>query len=565
MGTDVNPDISKDSDKTVSGSDDTFSGNTPLGSQPNNSPDKPQESENKNKAELTTFKTREITKLISQIDTLREGLNAKYITSIQFSEVLSKLNDINSVSKFEKLQTKIEEIQTGIKKGSPESKKEDPNPSITSLNNKLGDIVLSSRYNHLFFILPPCVLLAALLVLGFFVKPLSMDPVNERIEKLSINITENSPKSQINKLKEDITGIKNSFDEVNKKGVSEIKELIAKTGNLTTFSENINALKTSVDALSANPLNKKDLDDIKTLLKTLGDNKSTIIPPQLIGQPIEASKFAKELLAELIKSKGFTDEISKSSNQATKEALKSVDDKIKLISDSIKINPKTDKTEDILKSIDGNFKSILESINKNPKQVISKPNHPFLLICSTTPSFNPVKLEKLGPMFRELTDTVLKKNSNIEWKIGIEYAGNFNSWFENDKELKLPATSYSQASPDYTTNFLNSKILVSQLKNDILSDVIIIVPPGAGDGLKTNAGTPIFMNGVRVHVVYLLLASNKVLLSDSMIEWAKLSAFNAGGVFSVLRIAETRDGVIDEIDLQKQLKEHLVRIVHKFN
>jgi hypothetical protein len=58
------------------------------------------------------------------------------------------------------------------------------------------------------------------------------------------------------------------------------------------------------------------------------------------------------------------------------------------------------------------------------------------------------------------------------------------------------------------------------------------------------------MNGVRVHVVYLLLASNKVLLSDSMIEWAKLSAFNAGGVFSVLRIAETRDGVIDEIDLK---------------
>ena len=551
MGTDVNLDISKNSEKSVSGSDDTLSGNTPLGSQPNNSPDKAQESEKKNKAELTTLKTSDINKLISQIELLKEGLSKKYITSADFSGSVSKLEIDNS--KLVELSSKIQNSLTVS------------DLVIGSLVNKINDVPSTKGFTQLYFILPPFLLLFAIIGLGFFVKPPSMDSVNERIEKLSISITENSPKSLINKLKDDITGNKSSFDELNKKGVAEIKDLIAKIGISATLSTDINTLKTSVDKLSTNSLNKKDFDDIKIALKTLGDNKSTTIVPQLIGQPTEASKFAKELLAELIKSKGFTDEIAKSSNQATKEALKSVDDKIKLISESIKINPKTDKTEDILKSIDGNFKSILESINKNPKQVSSKPNHPFLLICSTTPTFNPVKLEKLGPMFRDLTDTVLKKNSNIEWKIGIEYAGNFNLLFENDKELKLPATSYSQASPDYTTKFLSDKILATQLKNDILSDVIIIVPPGAGDGLKTNAGTPIFMNGVRVHVVYLLLASNKVLLSDSMIEWAKLSAFNAGGVFSVLRIAETKDGVIDEIDLQKQLKEHLVRIVIKFN
>jgi hypothetical protein len=74
-----------------------------------------------------------------------------------------------------------------------------------------------------------------------------------------------------------------------------------------TLSNDIVALKTSVDNLLKNPFSKKDLDEIKTTLKTLSENKSTTSPPQFIGQPTESSKFAKELLGELLKAKGFTD------------------------------------------------------------------------------------------------------------------------------------------------------------------------------------------------------------------------------------------------------------------
>ena len=548
MGTDVNPDISKDSDKTVSGSDDTFSGNTPLGSQPNNSPDIAQESGKKNKSELTTLKTSDMTKIISQIELLRDGLNNKYFTIA------------GSVSKLENDNSKLVELSSKIQNSLTIS-----DAVIGSLVNKINDVPSTKGYTQLFFILPPFLLLFAIIGLGYVVKPISMDSVNERIEKLSINITENSPKSQINKLKDDITGIKNSFDEVNKKGVSEIKELIAKTGNLTTLSENINALKTSIDKLSTNPLNKNELDEIKNMLKNIGDNKSTIIPPQLIGQPTELSKFAKEFSAELVKSKGFSDEIVKSSNQSTKEALKSVDDKIKLISDSIKINPKTDKTEDILKSIDGNFKSILESINKNPKQVISKPNHPFLLICSTTPTFNPDALKNLKLLFEDLTKTIRETNRNIDWKIGLEYSSNFIPWFENDKKVELSVENFGKAEPVFSSNFLNDIILAKELKNNILSDVIIIVPLGTGGGLKTNGGTPIFMNGVRVHVIYLALAKEKNTITESMLGWSKFAATNGGGTFSVLTIIEGPGGKPNEEDLAKQVKDHVLKLVQKFS
>jgi hypothetical protein len=107
MGTDVNPDISKDSDKTVSGSDDTFSGNTPLGSQPNNSPDIAQESGKKNKSELTTLKTSDMTKIISQIELLSNGLNNKYVT---IAGSVSKLENDNS--KLVELSSKIQNSLT---------------------------------------------------------------------------------------------------------------------------------------------------------------------------------------------------------------------------------------------------------------------------------------------------------------------------------------------------------------------------------------------------------------------------------------------------------------------
>lgn len=44
-----------------------------------------------------------------------------------------------------------------------------------------------------------------------------------------------------------------------------------------------------------------------------------------------------------------------------------MDDKLKLISDSIKTNSKTDRIEDSLKLIDENIKSLKDSINKNSK------------------------------------------------------------------------------------------------------------------------------------------------------------------------------------------------------
>lgn len=541
------------------------------------------------------------TDVVSNLENI-EAFSSEANSGVSFNSLVTDLNSkIDSIkketSKFDnitdnikKLTLKIEAIQTSSKEWIDGW--EEKNQSIILLNGKLEKIPLST-YNFFILLFPPVILLVLLIfiIVLIFAKAPSMSSLNTRIDNLSTNITESSPNNQILKLKEDTTDIKSKFVELNKKGIAEIKDLIGKIGIPNTLSNDIAALKTSVDNLLKNPFSKKDLDDIKIALKTLGENKSTSIPPQFIGQPTESSKFAKELSSELLKAKSFTDEISKFSNQTTKDALKSVDDKIKIISDSIKINAKTDKTDDSLRTIDEKFKLIIESMNRNSKtekttedklnklalevdtlnkslqkvQVNSKPKHPFLLICSTTPSFNPVKLEKLGPMFRDLTDTVLKTNNNIEWKIGTEFAGNFNLWFENDKELKLFATSYSQAFPDYTTKFLSDKILAGQLKNDILSDVIIIVPPGTGGGLKTNAGTPIFMNGVRVHVVYLILASNNILLSDSMIEWSKLSASNAGGVFSFLKIAETKVGVIDETDLQKQLKDHLVRLVQKFN
>ena len=183
MGTDVNLDISKNSEKSVSGSDDTLSGNTPLGSQPNNSPDKAQESEKKNKAELTTLKTSDINKLISQIELLKEGLSKKYITSADFSGSVSKLEIDNS--KLVELSSKIQNSLTVS------------DLVIGSLVNKINDVPSTKGFTQLYFILPPFLLLFAIIGLGFFVKPPSMDSVNERIEKLSISITENSPKSLI--------------------------------------------------------------------------------------------------------------------------------------------------------------------------------------------------------------------------------------------------------------------------------------------------------------------------------------------------------------------------------
>lgn len=483
------------------------------------------------------------------------------------------------------LTAKIEEIQTGGKKSDGNPKESDHNPSINSLNSKLENIAFSSRYNKLFFILPPCVLLAALLVLGFFVKPLSMDSVNEGIKKLSINITESSPNSQINKLKEDITGIKNILDALNKNSVVEIKDLIAKIGNSLTLSTDIPPLKSSVDNLFKVSLNKKDFDEIKTALKTLVENKSTTSVPQFNGQPTEASKFAKELSVELLKSKGFTDEIVKSTNQATKEALKLVDDKIKLIADSLKNSPKNDKIEDSLKSIDGNFKSILDSINKISKtdkatedkfikltseietlkkvKVISK-NQPFLIICSTTPTFNPIDLGVLNPLFKDLRKTIRENYRNIDLKIGLEYSSNFIPWFDNDKDIVLAVQNFGKAEPVFSSNFLNDIILSEVLKNDILSDVIIIVPPGTGGGLKTNGGTPIFMNGVRVHVIYLALPNEKNTITESMLGWSKFAATNGGGTFSVLTIVLGQGGKPDEKELEK-INDHVLKLVQKFS
>lgn len=609
MSTDVNLDLLKDSEKIVSVSDNISSDNASLDTEKNKS------------TILTAFKKEDLKNLIDQIRSLKEGLNAKYITSVQFSEAFAKLNNekgkledlskkediinlinqINSLkdgfsskfitsaqflgaftklendkSKLLEFTNKIDDIQKGLI---------NTDISIASIMNKIDDIPSTKGYSQLFFIIPPFLLLFALLVVGFFVKPPSMDSINDRIEKLSINITENSD-MQMLKLKGNTNEIKSIAEDLNKKSVAEIKDLIAKIGNTATLSNDIIALKTTVDKLLANPLNKKDLDDIKLALKTLVENKSTTSLPQFIGQPTEASKFAKELSVELLKSKGFTDEIVKSTNQATKEALKLVDDKIKFIADSIKISPKNDKIEDSLKSIDGNFKSILDSINKNSKtdkatddkfikltseietlkkvKVISK-NQPFLIICSTTPTFNPIDLVVLNPLFKDLRKTIRENYRNIDLKIGLEYSSNFIRWFDNDNDIDLSVKIFAQAQPVFSSNFLNNIILDIELKNNILSDVIIIVPPGTGGGLKTNGGTPIFMNGVRVHVIYLALPNEKNTITDSMLGWSKFAATNGGGTFTVLTIKAVAGGKPDEDDLVKKVNDHVLKLVQKFS
>ncbi|MEI7489490.1 MAG: hypothetical protein WCJ72_19150, partial [Chryseobacterium sp.] len=119
--------------------------------------------------------------------------------------------------------------------------------------------------------------------------------------------------------------------------------------------------------------------------------------------------------------------------------------------------------------------------------------------------------------------------------------------------------------PVFSSNFLNNIILDIELKNNILSDVIIIVPLGTGGGLKTNGGTPIFMNGVRVHVIYLILPKEKNRITESMLEWSKFAATNGGGTFSILTIIEGPGGKPDEEDLVKKVKDHVLKLVQKFS
>jgi len=508
------------------------------------------------------------------------------IFKIQTDGLKTQFDNVNTG--INKLNIEIKTIRTGIKEGSGDS--EVKIPSIQSLSNKLDKIPFSI-YNFLIFVLPQVILFFILLIIiGLIViKTPSLNSVNTRIDNLSTSITENSPNSQIQKLKGDTTDIKNGLVELNKKGVVEIKDLIVKIGNPATLSNDIVALKTSVDKLSTNLLNKKDLDEIKIMLKNIADNKPTTSAPQFIGQPTESLRFAKELSAEILKAKGFTDEIAKSSNQVTKDALKSVDDKIKLISDSIKINAKTDKTEESLKSIDEKFKTILESINRNPKtekavedkfnklaseldtlkkSLNTKTKHPFLLICSTSLNFNPVKLDKLGPLFKDISETIAINYSGIDWKMGIERAGQYTPWFDNKGnnntvvETKLKFTSYVGATPDFTTNFLTIDILKNVLNNDIFSDIIIIVPPDIKPtALKNLDGTPIFMNGSRVHVIFLSFLANGT-ITQTMVDWSKLCGANGGGAFSIFYFKEP---IFNENDFSNKLKDHVLRLVHKFN
>lgn len=121
-----------------------------------------------------------------------------------------------------------------------------------------------------------------------------------------------------------------------------------------------------------------------------------------------------------------------------------------------------------------------------------------MLICSTSLNFNPVKLDKLGPLFKDISETIATSYSGIDWKMGIERAGNYNQWFDNKGndntvvETKLKFTSYVGATPDFTTNFLTIDILKNELNNDIFSDIIIIVPPDVKPtALKNLEGIPI--------------------------------------------------------------------------
>lgn len=237
------------------------------------------------------------TNLIDKIKNLQvEGFkNQSEIVNKNISQIFKTIHaeGLKSISEnITKISKDIGIIRTGGKEitFSPEEQI----PSIYSLNNKIEKFPILTS-NFFVFVLPHVILFIILLIIIWliFIKSPSMNSVNTRIDNLSTSITENSPNSQIQKLKADTVEIKNGLAEFNKKGVLEIKDLIAKTGNPAPLSTDIVALKTSVDNLLKNPFSKNDLDEIKTTLKTLSDNKSTTSAPQFTGQLAELSKFAK--------------------------------------------------------------------------------------------------------------------------------------------------------------------------------------------------------------------------------------------------------------------------------
>ena len=73
------------------------------------------------------------------------------------------------------------------------------------------------------------------------------------------------------------------------------------------------------------------------------------------------------------------------------------------------------------------------------------------------------------------------------------------------------------------------------------------------------------MNGVRVHVIYLILPKEKNRITESMLEWSKFAATNGGGTFSILTIIEGPGGKPDEEDLVKKVKDHVLKLVQKFS